>query len=138
MPAFQSVLRGALMAGCLTALGCGGSSPFETVPVTGSVEFGSGESLKGYATRDIRFEPQATTGDFRAATAKIQDDGTFTLGTMTADDGAIPGKYTVMAKIMKNYPPSAAERKAVWICEPKEIEVTPGMEPVTIKITKGR
>lgn len=133
---FVCLVSLALVVGAVP--GCGGSSPFDTVPVTGTAQLATGESLQGYATRDIRFEPQATSGDFRAATAKIQDDGTFTLGTMKADDGAIPGKYTVVAKIMKNYPPSEAERNAVWICEPKEVEVVPGMEPVTIKITKGK
>lgn len=133
----RNALFGAVLATALTTIGCGRSSSFETVPVTGTAQLAGGGTFKGFAKCEIRFEPTATTGEFRAASGKIQEDGSFTLTTQT-DDGALPGKYLIVAKIMKTYPPSPAEVNAVWVCDPKEVEVTDGMDPVTIKISKGR
>lgn len=126
------------LVGCLTLLiassGCGGGSPFETVPVTGKVEIEGGGSLAGYAMKSIQFTPNSTATEVRAASGTIGEDGTFKLGTMKADDGALPGKYLVRATILKNYPPSPAELKKTWIVEPAEVEVTDGMEPIVIKV----
>ncbi len=132
------MLRFAFFAGCLAALvsssGCGGGSPFATVPVTGKVVLASGESLKGYAMKSIRFAPNDANG--RVSSAEVLEDGMFALGTMKSNDGALPGKYSVTMTIMKNYPPTPAETKITWVCEPGEIEVKEDMEPVTIKVSK--
>lgn len=132
------MLRFAFFAGCLAALatlsGCGGGSPFDTVPVTGKVVLASGDSFKGYAMKSIRFAPNDING--RVATADVADDGTFVLGTMKPDDGALPGKYSLYMTVMKNYPPAPGETKITWVCEPGEVEVKEDMEPVTITVSK--
>ncbi len=133
-----AVLRFTYFGVCLAALvassGCGGGSPFATVPVTGKVVFASGDSFKGYAMKSIRFAPNDVNG--RVSSSTVQEDGTFALGTMKSSDGALPGKYSVTMTIMKNYPPAAAETKITWVCEPGEIEVKEDMEPVTITVSK--
>jgi hypothetical protein len=136
------VLRIAFLLGCVTMLtglsGCGGGSPFDTVPVTGKVEVVGGGSLQGYAMKTIRLAPNSTDADARAASGQVKEDGTFELGTMKANDGAIPGKYAVLATILKNYPPTPADTKKTWVCEPAEIEIKEGMEPITIKVSVAK
>lgn len=137
-----AVLRFALLLGGVAVLvglnGCGGGSPYDTVPVTGKVELQGGGTLQGYAMKTIRLMPNSTAADARGASGQVRDDGTFEMGTMKGNDGAVPGKYTVTASIMKNYPPTDADMKKSWVCEPTEIEVTAGMEPITIKVSVAK
>lgn len=77
--------------------GCGGSAPEKaaalasTVPVKGKV------MLKGkpMTTGSISFEP---TDGGREAFGNIGADGSFTLTTFKADDGAIKGSHRVAVK----------------------------------------
>jgi hypothetical protein len=118
--------------------GCGESSPFETVPVTGTVQMADGSSMAQMVKRSLRFTPNSVSEESRVATGDISPEGAFELGTMKTGDGAIPGKYAVSVTILKTYPPSEAERNAVWVCEPAEVEVTEDMEPVAIKIRRSK
>lgn len=132
------MLRTTLLIGLLASLviqsGCGGSSPFDTVPVTGKVQLADGKTLTGYAMKSIRFTPVSTDPESRVATAEVKEDGTFSLGTLKTGDGALPGKYTVGMTILKNYPPALAEARLVWDCQPSEVEVKEDMEPLVITV----
>jgi hypothetical protein len=81
----------ALAAGtaCLALLGCGGG---RLAPVTGKVLV-DGAPAAGAV---VVFNPAANPGTMeRKPTAMTRADGTFTVGTLTADDGAAPGDYLV-------------------------------------------
>lgn len=60
-------------------------------PTSGTVTFGDGEPVRNGV---IEFESieHGTT-----ATGRINEDGTFTLGTYSADDGAAAGSHRVIA-----------------------------------------
>lgn len=74
----------------LVLLGCGeGSSGVATVSVTGVVTL-NGQPLPGAA---VSFSPKGGKG--RAAVGATDIDGKFTLTTVTAGDGAVPGEYGV-------------------------------------------
>ena len=67
--------------------GCGRGSRFETVKVTGTVTLDG----KPLTTGTVIFTPERG----RAATAKIQADGSYALGTYGSNDGATLGKHSV-------------------------------------------
>jgi hypothetical protein len=69
--------------------GCG-KSRVSTYPVTGKVMFQDGQAVKS-GTIEAESIEHGTS-----ASGSIQDDGTFTLGTYTSDDGAVPGKHRVI------------------------------------------
>lgn len=73
----------ALLCGC-------GESRVPAYPTRGSVSFSDGEPIR---TGIIELESieHGTT-----ATGRIQDDGTFVLGTYTPDDGAVAGAHRVI------------------------------------------
>jgi hypothetical protein len=86
-----STLAIALAAGALGAFsGCGQATgtPLSTVPVKGKVTYKGQPLTQG----TIRFEPE---GKGREASAEIQADGTYVLGTHKDADGAPPGAYRV-------------------------------------------
>ncbi len=97
-----------------------------------------GSALKGYAMKTIRLTPNSTDAEARPASGEVQEDGSFKLGTKTASDGAMLGKYAVFASIMKNYPPTPADISKTWVCDPAEIEIKDGMEPITIKVSVAK
>jgi len=66
--------------------GCGSGRP-DLVPVSGKVLY-KGAPL-GFGS--VVFQPE----NGRSAIGKIQPDGTFTLGTYSASDGARPGRHRV-------------------------------------------
>ncbi len=70
--------------------GCGGSGLPGTVPIRGKVVF-QGKPL---ATGTVLYSPVDAKG--RQARGELQSDGTFTLTTLEADDGALPGEYQVV------------------------------------------
>src|SRR5687768_13818099 len=80
----MSLLVAILFNGLITA-GCGGSSGM--APVSGSVTYKG----KPVAKANVSFTPLEGTG--RAASAFTNESGRYTLGTLTASDGAAPGKY---------------------------------------------
>lgn len=70
----------------LALLGCGGS---KTSHVTGTISY-QGKPLPN---AHVSFWPVEGTG--RAASGFTDSNGHFKLGTLSADDGAAPGKYGV-------------------------------------------
>ncbi|MBN2296171.1 MAG: hypothetical protein JXM70_27315 [Pirellulales bacterium] len=67
--------------------GCGGTDRLSTAKVSGLVTLDGKPLSKG----TVVFTPAAG----RAATGKIQPDGTFVLGTYATSDGAVLGKHQV-------------------------------------------
>lgn len=65
-------------------------SGLRTYPVNGTVTFADGQPVK-FGTVEFYSEAHDLT-----ARGKIQPDGTFQLGTFTADDGAVEGAHNVI------------------------------------------
>jgi hypothetical protein len=79
-----------LIAGLgLFVAGCGGDEFEKRFPVSGKVSYNGEPVAKGVINFVV---PEGTQG--RAASGKIQD-GSYTMTTMTPDDGVVPGKYGV-------------------------------------------
>ena len=87
------IVRAALAAALVFTLaaGCGGDR-VKTYPVTGKVTY------KGKAVPNgtVNFVPASGP----SATGELQKDGTFTLMTVTAGDGAVAGKHKVVIVAM--------------------------------------
>lgn len=70
--------------------GCGGSGLPGVVPIRGKVVYQN----KPLTTGTVLYSPVADSG--RQARGELQSDGTFTLTTLEANDGALPGEYRVV------------------------------------------
>jgi len=70
--------------------GCGGGGLPGMVPISGKVYY-QGKPL---AEGTVLYSPVDANG--RQARGELQSDGTFTLTTLKADDGALPGEYRVV------------------------------------------
>ena len=97
MPLLGPVLGVGLLV--VLAVGCGGS----TAQVSGHAKFADGSPIKG-GVRKVIFEPTVdTTAEVRkAASATIEDDGSFALYTRKAGDGVYKGKYAVTFMVLDN------------------------------------
>lgn len=80
--------RAIVFAFCCGLTGCSGKE-FDTYPVTGSITV-NGSPL---TTGSVTF---VSTSGGPPATGEIGPDGRYTLTTEKPNDGATPGKYTVM------------------------------------------
>jgi hypothetical protein len=85
--------------------GCGGADVPKTTPVTGKVAYKGSPLTKGSITFTPIGKGLASKNMVRhPATSGIGPDGTYSLGSFTADDGAVPGDYAVMVASYKNDP----------------------------------
>lgn len=73
----------------LVVTGCG-SNRVPTYPVSGRVQFADGEPVR-VGVVELESVTSGTT-----ASGRIQDDGTFVLGTYTPTDGAAAGEHRVI------------------------------------------
>ena len=76
-----------LLLALITVLGCGGGS--KTASVTGRITYKGKPVPKG----NVSFTP--VQGATRAAAGLTDENGNFTLGSLSANDGALPGSYRV-------------------------------------------
>ena len=122
--------------------GCSGNR----VQVSGTVT-AKGERVKGgtLVFSPVGADPNQTA---RAATAAVQPDGTFSLGTNSPGDGAPPGRYRV------SYTPPAQELTEQQRSDPKytappppylglapkqaEVEIPPGGGTLTIELVAAK
>ena len=76
--------------------GCGGSE-FDTAPVSGKVMHDGKPVTGGSLTfRPVNPTPGGETANLgKPATAAVQSDGTYVLGTYKKNDGAVPGQHKV-------------------------------------------
>jgi hypothetical protein len=117
--------HGALLLGvaAFVAAGCGGAD--SPSPVRGTVYL-DGQPATELAGGTVTFNSEELQ---RSASGEIQADGTYRLGSLKKDDGALPGKYQVTVS-----PPEvsgAGERggrgpgaKPVAFRQPENLEVT--------------
>jgi hypothetical protein len=113
--------------------GCGGE-PFKMVPVSGKVTYADGTLIPGDQIV-LRFHPE----DAKAEGMKVlgfangdvnPQDGTYSLTTHTANDGAVPGKYKVTLIATKNVDgmptpsPAVAQKYQAKETTPLKFEVT--------------
>ena len=80
------VWSGVVLAVWLSAAGCG-EGRVKTYPVAGKVTFADGEPVRS-GTVELESTEFGTT-----ATGRIEDDGSFVLGTFTSNDGAAAGEH---------------------------------------------
>ncbi len=85
-------------AGLLFLAGCGGGGLEGTVPIRGKVIY-QGKPL---AEGTVLYAPVDVNG--RQARAELQPDGSFTLTTLVANDGALPGEYRVVVLAYAPHP----------------------------------
>jgi hypothetical protein len=82
----------------VSVVGCGSGQ--KLYPVKGKVQYRDGRDVSVLAGGTVAFEPADPEMPKVSARAKIQQDGSFQMGTYTEDDGAVPGKHRVVV-----YPP---------------------------------
>lgn len=97
---FESGVRRFLLcsAGLLVLAGCGGGGLAGTVPIRGKVTY-QGKPL---AEGTVLYSPVDVNG--RQARGELKPDGTFTLTTLVANDGALPGEYNVVVLAYAPHP----------------------------------
>ncbi len=104
--------------------GCGGS----LAPVSGTVKY-KGASVKGGT---LTFSPVGGTDQAgKPATAEVQQDGSYTLGTNSAGDGACVGRHRI------TYTPPSVELTDQQRTDPKYIAPQPpyaGLEPKQVEV----
>lgn len=90
----------------LVSMGCIGCGPDSDgrVSVTGSVRYDDGSPVVGEAA-SVVFQPDSSSSNpgVRAASGRIEPDGTFELMTQKQNDGAHVGDYKVLVKVWKDY-----------------------------------
>lgn len=109
----------------VTLLGCtGGGAP--TGKVTGKVTFDG----KPVTSGSLTFAPAAGT-EGKPAAGAVKADGSYTLSTYAAEDGAVVGRHKVI------YSPSAGTQQEVQIPEPgKHDEAKPAEVPFSGLVPK--
>jgi hypothetical protein len=135
-----------VLAASLT--GCGSSSPFDIVPVSGKVTYQDGSLIQ--ADRIVvTFVPQDVASKGRDAAASATGDvnvadGTFSgLTTESHNDGAIVGRHKVLVQALKTGPAGVGEPTAAVPAKyakaattPLEVEVTSGNRYFDLPIDK--
>lgn len=88
---FKYVPSALVAAGLVGLVGCDGGP--EVARVGGTVTY-KGKPVTGGS---LTFLPQANGNPMpgKPASAVVQEDGTYTLATLTADDGAVVGKHQI-------------------------------------------
>lgn len=122
------LVRGALIAGCLGVVGCGGP---EMAPVEGKVSF-NGKPVK---EAQVTFAPVPTSAEDKepgkAATGFTDENGRYALSTFQPLDGAIVGKHRVLVVIDATNPAKAKLESKY------ELEVKPAKNELNIDL-QGR
>jgi hypothetical protein len=123
---YRSFCRGLLVSLALTALvaaGCAG--PNDPYPVKGTV-FLDGQPATELAGGTVTFD---STELHKSASGEIQADGTYCLGSLKKDDGAVPGTYLVTVSPPERPPEGERGKNRPHaqpgsFIQPKDLEVT--------------
>lgn len=83
--------RWVLACALLAAAGCVKTH----FPVTGHVKYKDGRDAKALSGSTVSLEP-LEPGKALSCRGFVRDDGSFTIGTVSDDDGVPPGKYKVL------------------------------------------
>ncbi len=126
----------ALVILSLALVGCGGggegaAKKQATEAVTGKVTY-RGNPVEGAV---VTFSPGEPTPGSRAAFAKTDDEGNYTLTTYNSGDGAIPGKYfvTVTKQAGAARKPDPSEEEYVPPDEQAQVKALPTVDMVPAK-----
>ena len=117
-----------MLAALSVLVGCGGETELGgTAAVTGTVTH-NGQPVEG-AT--VTFSP---TGEGRAASGTTGADGRFTLTTLMADDGAMPGAYNVGISKTETQGAMTAEESEAYLQQHNQ----PPPPPVTKEVLPAK
>jgi hypothetical protein len=139
-PSCRRLLLRVTATAALVAAGCAGGAD-APYPVHGTV-FLDGQPAKELAGGTVTFN---STELHKSASREIQADGTYRLGSLKKDDGAIPGKYAVT--VSPPEVPAAGERgsrraavKPASFEDPKNLEVTVERRTndIPVQLRRGR
>jgi hypothetical protein len=121
----RGLVLSVFLASAFVAGGCGGGagSPY---PVAGTVYL-DGQAAKELAGGTVTFNSSEL---HKSASGEIQPDGTYRLGSLTKDDGAIPGKYEVTVS-----PPErgGGGERGTSRPAPKSVAFEQPRDPVTVE-----
>ncbi len=94
------MLRFTVLLAVVFAIGCGGK---ETAQISGVVKYDDGSPIEG-AAKVIRFQPIEGSDAvvLKAATSRIDEDGSFNLMTRKYGDGVYCGQYAVYFSILSD------------------------------------
>jgi hypothetical protein len=117
--------------------GCGG----QTVSVSGRVKFKDGSDASVLAGYGVTFEP---TEGKASSMGEVQPNGTFTLSTFGANDGAVPGKYQVVVTPPASPDPDKPPQKskipakyADFSTSGLTVEIKPGQKEVELELERA-
>jgi hypothetical protein len=114
-------------------LGCGGPEPPESVyPVKGEV-FYRGKPAVGAL---VAFHKVGADPNAGQPSGEVQDDGTFTLTSYRADDGAAPGEYQVTISWRETTGGSLSDPEYGPEKLPKKYQ-TPDKSGLSVSVTAG-
>jgi hypothetical protein len=127
-------------AAVLVTAGCAGGAD-TPYPVQGTV-FLDGQPAKELAGGTVTFN---STELHKSASGEVQADGTYRLGSLKADDGAIPGKYEVTvsppetpASGERGSRPAEANTVVFEGPENREVTVERRTNNIPIQLRRGR
>lgn len=117
--------------------GCGG----KTVPINGKVKFKDGSDAAELAGYAIAFEAEGVKA---SGVGEIQPDGSFTISTFGANDGALPGKHRVSISPPSSPDPDKPPQKSKLPAKYENpstsglaVEVKPGEGAVEIVVERN-
>jgi len=108
MRLFTAVTLLSFLFASLSLPGCGKTTPAsgpKTVPVRGKVVFTKGGDVKALFNKQARIEFESVEQPGVLAAGAIEEDGSFTVATRTADGGsigAVPGTHRVRLDLEEN------------------------------------
>src|SRR5262245_49060692 len=119
-------------------VGCGGG---KTAPVSGRVKLKDGSDVSVLLGYSLTFEAD---GGKTSAVGEVNRDGTFTLSTFGANDGAVPGKYRVAINAPPNPDPDKPPTKSKLPAKYENLdssgltaEVKPGQNNIELELDKA-
>ena len=107
----------ALAAGVMLIAGCGSKNALDTIPIRGEVIYNGKPLTEG----TVVYLP-APGSKSRQATGPLESDGSFSLTTQSADDGAMKGEYQIIVLAYKPKPPEPKSKEELEALINKEGE----------------
>jgi hypothetical protein len=133
-------MRGLWLISCLACLGCGPSSPYEYVPVSGKVAYDDGTPISpgGLRLHFSALDAPAVEGAHpRPGIAEVDGKGEFSVVTSYKyGDGLIPGRHKVAIEQVKDKNGRLLVPKEYTNVSSSPLEVNTDDAPFDIKVPK--
>jgi hypothetical protein len=140
---FPSQFRaGILLLATLIVTTCGcNSGQKPTYPTKGKFVWEDGSNVKELSGGMVVFQCDS---EEIVARAPIDQDGAFTIGTYTMDDGAVAGKHKV--SVVQPADETAGDARALQVVDPKyestattdlEVTIEPKSNEIVLKVSPG-